>query len=120
MAGGTLPVGCGGVWIVVDARGRRDAGPANDGGSTRSAGDRRVIVCVASSPSVDKLFEVERVEVGAIHRPLAFTQVPGGKGLNVARAAHSLGAEVRATGILAGHTGRWLDEALAAEGVPGV
>jgi 1-phosphofructokinase family hexose kinase len=79
-----------------------------------------VILCVASSPSVDKLFEVERVEVGAIHRPFAFTQVPGGKGLNVARAAHSLGAEVRATGILAGHAGRWLEEALAAEGVPGV
>lgn len=79
-----------------------------------------MIVCVASSPSVDKLFEVERVEVGTIHRPLAFTQVPGGKGLNVARAAHSLGAEVRATGILAGHTGRWLEEALAAEGVQGV
>jgi 1-phosphofructokinase family hexose kinase len=79
-----------------------------------------VIVCVAPSPSVDKLFEVERVEVGAIHRPLAFTQVPGGKGLNVARAAHLLGAEVYATGILAGHTGRWLEEALAAEGVPGV
>ena len=79
-----------------------------------------MIVCVASSPSVDKLFEVDRVEVGAIHRPLAFTQVPGGKGLNVARAAHLLGAEVRATGILAGHTGRWLEEALAAEGVPGV
>src|SRR5437867_1729792 len=72
-----------------------------------------------SSPSVDKLFEVERVEVGAIHRPFAFTQVPGGKGLNVARAAHSLGAEVRATGILAGHAGRWLEEALEAEGVPG-
>ena len=79
-----------------------------------------MIVCVASSPSVDKLFEVERVEVGAIHRPLGFTQVPGGKGLNVARAAHSLGAEVRATGILAGHAGKWLEEALAAEGVLGV
>jgi 1-phosphofructokinase family hexose kinase len=78
-----------------------------------------VIVCVAASPSVDKLFEVDRVEVGSIHRPAAFVQVPGGKGLNVARAAHALGAEVRATGILAGHAGRWIEEALAAEGVPG-
>ena len=76
-----------------------------------------MIVCVAASPSVDKLFETDRVEVGAIHRPISFVQVPGGKGLNVARAAHSLGAEVHATGILAGHAGRWLDEALAAEGV---
>jgi len=44
--------------------------------------------------------------------------VPGGKGLNVARAAHALGAAVHATGILAGHAGRWLEEAFAAEGVP--
>jgi 1-phosphofructokinase family hexose kinase len=37
----------------------------------------------------------------------------------VARAAHSLGAGVRATGLLGGHAGRWLAEALAGEGVPG-
>jgi tagatose 6-phosphate kinase len=76
-----------------------------------------VIVCVAANPSIDKLFEVDRVEIGAIHRPRAFTQVPGGKGLNCARAAHTLGADVTATGILAGHAGRWVEEALAAEGV---
>jgi 1-phosphofructokinase family hexose kinase len=78
-----------------------------------------VILCVAANPSIDKLFEVDRVVPGAIHRPDGFVQVPGGKGLNVARAAHSLGADVVATGILAGHAGRWLSEALAAEGVRG-
>lgn len=78
-----------------------------------------MILCVAANPSIDKLFEVERVIPGAIHRPDGFVQVPGGKGLNVARAAHSLGAQVHATGILGGHAGRWLAEALAAEGVPG-
>ncbi|HEY7755631.1 MAG TPA: PfkB family carbohydrate kinase [Actinomycetota bacterium] len=78
-----------------------------------------MILSVAASPSIDKLFEVERVIPGAIHRPEGFVQVPGGKGLNVARAAHSLGADVLATGILAGHAGRWLAEALDAEGVPG-
>lgn len=76
-----------------------------------------MIVCVAANPSVDKLFEVERLRLGEIHRPIGFVQVPGGKGLNVARAAHALGAEVTATGILAGHAGRWVAEALAAEGV---
>lgn len=76
-----------------------------------------MILCVAANPSVDKLFEVARVQIGAIHRPIAFTQVPGGKGLNCARAAHALGADVTATGILAGHAGRWVEEALAAEGV---
>ncbi len=78
-----------------------------------------MILCVAASPSVDKLFEVDRVEIGAIHRPDGFIQVPGGKGLNVARAAHALGADVTATGILAGHAGRWIEEAIAAEGVRG-
>ena len=78
-----------------------------------------MILCVAASPSVDKLFEVEAVEIGRIHRPRSFVQVPGGKGLNVARAAHALGADVTATGILAGHAGRWVEESLAAEGVPG-
>lgn len=78
-----------------------------------------MILCVAANPSIDKLFVVHRVIPGAIHRPDGFVQVPGGKGLNVARAAHSLGADVRATGILAGHAGRWLTEALTAEGVPG-
>jgi 1-phosphofructokinase family hexose kinase len=76
-----------------------------------------LIVCVAANPSIDKLFEVERLHIGAIHRPRSFTQVPGGKGLNCARAASALGADVTATGILAGHTGRWIDEALAAAGM---
>jgi 1-phosphofructokinase family hexose kinase len=76
-----------------------------------------LIVCVAANPSIDKLFEVERLQFGAIHRPRSFTQVPGGKGLNCARAAAALGADVTATGILAGHAGRWIEEALAAEGV---
>jgi 1-phosphofructokinase family hexose kinase len=77
-----------------------------------------MIVCVAANPSIDKLFEVDRVRVGEIHRPNALVPVPGGKGLNVARAAHALGGSVHATGILAGHAGRWLEEAFAAEGVP--
>lgn len=77
------------------------------------------ILCVAASPSVDKLFEVERVEVGEIHRPDAFVQVPGGKGLNCARAAAALGAEVTATGILGGFAGRWIEQALVKEGVRG-
>ncbi len=78
-----------------------------------------MIVCVAANPSIDKLFEVERVVPGAIHRPASFVQVPGGKGLNVARAAASLGADVRAIALLRGHAGKWVEEALTAEGIAG-
>ena len=78
-----------------------------------------MIVCVAANPSIDKLFEVERLVVGGIHRPLGFVQTAGGKGLNAARAAHRLGGHVRAVAILRGHAGRWLEETLQAEGIGG-
>src|SRR5918995_4350000 len=78
-----------------------------------------MIICLAANPSVDRLFEVERLVRGDIHRPSGFVQVAGGKGLNVARAARSLGADVCAVALLRGHTGRWVQESLAAEGVGG-
>ncbi len=78
-----------------------------------------MIVCLAANPSIDKLFEVERLVAGGIHRPLGFVQVAGGKGLNAARAAHRLGGEVRVAAILRGHAGRWLEETLQAEGIAG-
>jgi 1-phosphofructokinase family hexose kinase len=77
-----------------------------------------VIVCLAANPSIDKLFEVERLVRGDIHRPTSFVQTAGGKGLNVARAATALGVDVRAVALLRGHAGRWLAEQLTAEGVP--
>jgi 1-phosphofructokinase family hexose kinase len=77
-----------------------------------------VIVCVAGNPSVDRLIEVEALAPGEIHRPLSLVVVPGGKGLHVARVSAALGCGVTATGILAGHAGRWIDEALAQDGVP--
>ncbi len=78
-----------------------------------------MIVCVAGNPSVDKLFVVDRLSLDAVHRPVAYVQLAGGKGLNVARAARALGAEVRAAGILGGHAGRWMAEAFHAEGLDG-
>lgn len=76
-----------------------------------------MIVCAAPNPAIDKLFEVERLEPGYIHRPGRFVQVPGGKGLNLARAAAALGAEVRVVALLGGHAGKWIEGALAREGI---
>jgi len=63
-----------------------------------------VIVCLVANPSIDKLFEVERLVRGDIHRPLGFEQTAGGKGLNVARAVSVLGA--RADEVLQGPKAR--------------
>ena len=79
-----------------------------------------MIVCLAANPSIDKLFEIDRLVKGDIHRPLGLVQAAGGKGLNAARAAHALGADVIAVALLRGHAGKWLEEQLSAEGVPGL
>lgn len=76
-----------------------------------------MIVCVSGNPSIDKLFEVEHLVVGEIHRPVSFVALPGGKGIHVAQVATLLGAGAIVTGVLAGHAGRWVAECLAAEGV---
>jgi 1-phosphofructokinase family hexose kinase len=78
-----------------------------------------MILCVAGNPSIDKLFEVSEIVIGEIHRPDRLIVLPGGKGIHVAQVATALGAEAVVTGLLAGHTGRWVAEALAAEGVTG-
>ena len=76
-----------------------------------------MILCVAANPSIDRLFAVDRLVPGAIHRPADFVQVAGGKGLNVARAAAALGGDVHAAALLGGHAGRWVAEQLEAEGI---
>jgi fructose-1-phosphate kinase PfkB-like protein len=76
-----------------------------------------MIVCLAANPSIDRLFGVDRLTPGGIHRPAEFAQVAGGKGLNVARAASALGAEVRAVALLGGHAGRWIAEQCEREGI---
>jgi 1-phosphofructokinase family hexose kinase len=77
-----------------------------------------MITCVAPSPSIDKVFEVDRLHPGGIHRPIRFVQVAGGKGFNTARAAAALGAEVCAVALLGGHAGRWITDELNRVGLP--
>lgn len=78
-----------------------------------------MILSVAGNPSVDKLFEVDRIRLGEIHRPEHFLALPGGKGLHVAQVARRLGAEAVVTGVLGGHTGQWVAEQVAAQGIDG-
>jgi 1-phosphofructokinase family hexose kinase len=77
-----------------------------------------MIVCVTACPSVDKLFITDRLREGAVHRPRELLQLPGGKGINVARAIGALGGKATVAGLLGGHAGRWLAEQLEAEGIP--
>ena len=73
---------------------------------------RAALICVVPNPSIDKTAVVDHVSVGEIHRPAEVVMVPGGKTLNVARAARALGVPVTTILLLAGHAGRWIEDEL--------
>jgi len=75
------------------------------------------LLFVAANPSVDRLYALERLTVGAIHRPELVVAVPGGKGLNAARAAARLGGRVTAVGIVGGRAGDWIRDGIESRGV---
>ncbi|MGH3756437.1 1-phosphofructokinase family hexose kinase [Actinophytocola sp.] len=77
-----------------------------------------MITAVALSPSVDVTYVVDTFSPGAINRPSAVHRVAGGKGLNAARAAHLLGADVAAVAILGTSNGTWFADELARVGLP--
>jgi 1-phosphofructokinase family hexose kinase len=77
-----------------------------------------VIACVATTPAVDRFLRLDGpVRTGTIHRPAEVVAVAGGKGLNAARSAAALGAEVIVVAPLGGHGGRWIAAELEREGI---
>ena len=75
------------------------------------------VVGVALNAAVDKTVSVERLEPGAIHRPVVRSVVPGGKAANVVRAARHLGLDGTVVAVLGGHAGAWYREALVGLGI---
>ncbi len=76
-----------------------------------------MILCIAPSPAVDRTARVDRFSEGIVLRPTELVVLPGGKAITAARVARTLGAIVATTGYAGGHAGRWIVEALAAEGL---
>ncbi|MGH8938099.1 MAG: 1-phosphofructokinase family hexose kinase [Actinomycetes bacterium] len=77
-----------------------------------------MITALALSPSIDVTYVVETFRPGAINRPSTVHRVAGGKGLNVARAAHRVEADVAAVAVLGASSGAWIAEELARIGLP--
>jgi tagatose 6-phosphate kinase len=78
----------------------------------------RRLVCVSVNAAIDKTASVDHLVPGEIHRPEMLSVLPGGKALNVARAARALGLEASVVAVLGGRAGDWTEEALAARGIP--
>ncbi|MGB2710575.1 MAG: 1-phosphofructokinase family hexose kinase [Conexibacter sp.] len=76
-----------------------------------------MIVTVTLNTAIDKTLEVPNFRIGRRHRSIAQATMPGGKGVNVARAIKRLGRPVIATGFAGGATGTRIVEALTAESI---
>lgn len=76
-----------------------------------------MIVAAALSPSLDLTYLLDTLRPGAIHRTPDVTRVAGGKALNLARAATTMGATCTAVALLGGQTGRLLRGMLQDDGI---
>jgi 1-phosphofructokinase family hexose kinase len=76
-----------------------------------------MIITVTLNAALDKTLEVPNFTPGRRHRTVGQTTMPGGKGVNVARAIKRLGQPVIATGLAGGATGTRIVEALTDESI---
>jgi 1-phosphofructokinase family hexose kinase len=76
-----------------------------------------MIITVTLNAALDKTLEVPNFTPGRRHRTVDQITMPGGKGVNVARALKRLGQPVIATGLAGGATGERIIEALNDEAV---
>jgi 1-phosphofructokinase/tagatose 6-phosphate kinase len=76
-----------------------------------------MIITVTLNSALDKTLEVPNFTPGRRHRTVDQTTMPGGKGVNIARALKRLGQPVIATGFAGGATGTRIVEALNDEAI---
>jgi len=76
-----------------------------------------MILTVTVNAAVDKTLTVANFQLGHRHRAQQGLIMPGGKGINVARALKRLGDPVIATGLAGGRTGIHILDGLSQEGI---
>jgi len=76
-----------------------------------------MIITVTLNAALDKTLEVPNFRVGRRHRSVEQTTMPGGKGVNLARALKRLSQPVIATGLAGGATGNRIVDALNDEAI---
>jgi 1-phosphofructokinase/tagatose 6-phosphate kinase len=76
-----------------------------------------VIVTVTPNIAVDKTLTVPNFQTGFRHRASESLTLPGGKGINIARALKALGQPVVVTGLVGGRAGQLVVEGLQRENI---
>jgi len=76
-----------------------------------------VIITVTPNAAVDKTLTVPNFQTGFRHRAPESLTLPGGKGVNIARALKTLGEPVVVTGLVGGRAGQLIVEGLQRENI---
>lgn len=77
-----------------------------------------MILSITPNPVIERAWSVPGLHLGGVFRVAEAVILPSGKGVNVARAIHTLGGQVMCSGFLAGHTGRLIDQLLSEMNIP--
>ena len=106
--------------VPVDPAGcrcRRRGGVSPAADPDKSGCSFQMIITITLNAALDKTLEVPNFTPGRRHRTVDQTTMPGGKGVNIARAIKRLGQPVIATGLAGGATGTRIVEALSDEAI---
>ena len=76
-----------------------------------------MIITVTPNAAIDKTLTVPNFQTGFRHRASDSLTLPGGKGVNVARALKNLGQPVVVTGLVGGRAGQQIVEGLTRENI---
>ena len=76
-----------------------------------------MILVINLNASVDKRYEMEKLDKGEVMRATTVENTPGGKGIHVANVATILDEECIVTGFLGGKTGEFIEEKLKDYGI---
>src|SRR3954454_21160683 len=76
-----------------------------------------MILCLGTTPTVQKTLTFDRVEIDAVNRAKSVLAYASGKSINVAKILHILGRDALAVGILGGDSGEFIRHDLDRMGV---
>ncbi len=71
-----------------------------------------MITTITLNPAIDKTCTIGEVLTGRVNRLVQVKNVPGGKGINVAKVLMQYGYPVRTMGFLGGYTGKFIEESI--------
>lgn len=77
-----------------------------------------MFLTVTLNAAIDKTHVIPGFGTARVNRPAQVIALAGGKGINVARVLTTLEQPVFATGIVAGHSGGFIEGCMTAEGIP--